>query len=465
MKVILYKYLVFAFLILWGIKVFSNNALKQNKISRDEALCDLDSLMQNIEEIHPNAYAFTSQEEIEEEYNKIKSLIEDSISIYKYYQYLSYVAAKYNDGHISIIYPTQWYKLNNNFIPITVDIDYPTKQIFVNSTDSNHIALKGAKILEINNVPVHEIIDTMTVCQSGESVFFRTERCERYFSQLLYSIYSISGSYSLKIKKDKELEIIDLNGIDYHEFKKINSNSEFSNFLYNAELLNNNTFLIDFRDFSDLKKFKIFLDSSFKLIKEKEVNNLIIDIRNNSGGDSRLGDKLLKYIANDPFTQYGKMEWKISQQLKDLWKNYYSQQGFIMKLYARKINRMTNGELIIENNNKLIRPNKKSKRFRGDIYLLTSSYTFSSAADFAWCFKHYDIGKIIGEETGGWGLCYGDNVYMKLPISNIPINVSCKLFYNIGAASDSFHGVIPDIHVQSEKALEEALNLINNNTL
>ena len=72
------------------------------------------------------------------------------------------------------------------------------------------------------------------------------------------------------------------------------------------------------------------------------------------------------------------------------------------------------------------------------------------------------MGKVVGEETGGWGLCYGDNVYTTLPISNIAINVSCKLFYNIGATNESFHGVIPDYEINPNKAMNYTIEIIKN---
>ena len=59
------------------------------------------------------------------------------------------------------------------------------------------------------------------------------------------------------------------------------------------------------------------------------------------------------------------------------------------------------------------------------------------------------MGKIIGEETGGWVFCYGDNVPAILPISKLMINVSCQLFYDIGTTDKDTHGVIPDYPVKS----------------
>lgn len=101
-------------------------------------------------------------------------------------------------------------------------------------------------------------------------------------------------------------------------------------------------------------------------------------------------------------------------------------------------------------------------RFNGKVYLLTSAQTFSSAADFAQCFSYYKRGKIIGEETGGLVVSYGDIVSHQLPNTKLPITISSKLYYNVGTKADDWHGAIPDIKVFGNDALETALQQIKN---
>lgn len=77
--------------------------------------------------------------------------------------------------------------------------------------------------------------------------------------------------------------------------------------------------------------------------------------------------------------------------------------------------------------------------------------------NFAQAFKHYKTGKIIGEETGGWIVSYGDKITMSLPISKLPLSISTKKFYTVGATDNDKHGVKPDIQINKEEALDYAL--------
>jgi len=459
------KYKVNIILILFLINNYSFSQTKM--IYKENAIQDIDSLHKYIEEIHPNAYAYVSKDEIDNIYTNIKKQINDSLSIYQFYNLLTYIAASYKDGHTSVIIPRVWYEENHKIIPFTIDIK--DDKLFVNKSYLPVKIPQDIEIIEINDISAKNIIDTMINTQSGEAINFRIEKVKYFFPFLLYSIHNFDNNYKIKCRINNEIKILKIKGISYKQYSTLREDNNKNNYNYSARfLLNKSVCVIDFRSFTNLSEFKVFLDSTFFKIKKQNIKNLIIDLRNNTGGNSVLGDELFQYIYNAPFSQYDKTILKVSKQLKLLWKYNYLPNGVYDSLTVAKLLTLKNGvivrtDTIFEENegNNLIPIRKEPNRFTGNTYLLISHFTFSSAADFAWCFKHYNMGKIIGEETGGWGLCYGDNVYTELPNSNIAINVSCKLFYNIGANKESTHGVYPDYPVKSDDALEYALKLID----
>jgi C-terminal processing protease CtpA/Prc len=94
-----------------------------------------------------------------------------------------------------------------------------------------------------------------------------------------------------------------------------------------------------------------------------------------------------------------------------------------------------------------IKPWNNPFRFHGNIYVLTSEFTFSSASNFACTIKDY---KIIGQETGGLASCYGPAIALKLPNTKIDFQVS-YLHVLRPAGFDDGHGVIPDILIENDK--------------
>lgn len=70
---------------------------------------------------------------------------------------------------------------------------------------------------------------------------------------------------------------------------------------------------------------------------------------------------------------------------------------------------------------------------------------------------------VIGEETGGLIESYGDIVTTYLPQTKLKLTISTKLYLNVGAKENDWHGVIPDIIVPPDDALSKALEIIKKN--
>lgn len=232
----------------------------------------------------------------------------------------------------------------------------------------------------------------------------------------------------------------------WKDYKEISEESGF-NYRY-AAIQDKNCMYLDFREFSDRKKFSALLDSMFTEMADQGITNLIIDLRNNAGGNSDVGDELLQYLSPVPFQQYGPMTIRYSDHLRRSYPKWeFSEENGIYHKPA--------GELIP------LRPNPHRFAGKGPVFLLTGKQTFSSATDFAWAAQYFGAAKTVGEETGGWLVCFGDTISFRMPHSGILYGTSWKKFYGYGATDAHTHGVLPDYPVAEEDALEHTLqNLI-----
>lgn len=128
--------------------------------------------------------------------------------------------------------------------------------------------------------------------------------------------------------------------------------------------------------------------------------------------------------------------------------------------YNKKIILRRNGIKTINKKSRLIRLRKNNLRYHGNVFLLISHTTFSSAASFSWAFKYFEMGTVIGEECGGMAVCFGDIIRQRLPYSKLNYGVSYKKFNLYGATDENNHGTIPDYEVQSENALDFTIEFI-----
>lgn len=64
------------------------------------------------------------------------------------------------------------------------------------------------------------------------------------------------------------------------------------------------------------------------------------------------------------------------------------------------------------------------------------------------------MGTVVGEETGGMNVSFGDILTYRLPISGLSTTLSYKRFWHYGADEQEIHGTMPDYTVPQAQAPE-----------
>lgn len=75
------------------------------KLSREQALFDIDALIYNLNEIHPNMYAYCGIAEFMNKVSMVKSQMPDSVTRVELYERVTPLVTMLNDGHTGITFP------------------------------------------------------------------------------------------------------------------------------------------------------------------------------------------------------------------------------------------------------------------------------------------------------------------------------------------------------------------------
>lgn len=419
-------------------------------LTKQQASFDIDALVYTISQVHPDMFATCNQGKFLAEVARIKQQLPDSASKVDLYRLAAPLVAELGDGHTSLYFP-----LNDVFhrdtprMPLSVKAS-PDFKIKANwCIDS--IIPQGAEIISINGHSCKEMLEEMMKYVSGERDFYRLERaCNDFtaFFQLLYAAPDYEVAY--RPVGSKKVLTAKFQPISYDELKKQRPSKQtapqkpaYSFYILKKE----KTAVMDFRSFNDARRMKVFADSMFRTLRKENIANLIIDVRNNGGGNSTVGDTLLRYISPYPFEQMGKALVRVTPTTQRLLGNKNIQPGWYL------FNPEAEGELISP-------LSSEQGHYQGKVYLLTSHHTFSSASSFAWAFKQFGMGTVVGEESGGMNVSFGDILFYHLPVSRLACSISYKRFWQYGADEADIHGTLPDCSVPEEKALDTALKLI-----
>jgi len=425
-------------------------------IQTEQALMDIESLVSNFEKIHYNPYFKTSKTVFNKKKDDLLSSWEkDSISFKKFMVTGMKLSALLSGGHSNMDWQNR--KIipsikSHHYVPFTGKISIDNKTFIV--TKSRHIEISaGMEILSINGI---SIVDLFKECMTyiGGIKAFKNSTCEMVFPLYLFFNESLKGPYTISCANKKEVKTI---GLSLKEFMPLLNNSSFEN--YTFKILDNEVGLISYNSCTGAKKFNKFLKKTFKELEAKKITKLIIDIRENSGGNSDLNDLLLAYITTKSYLQSSGRFWKVSQMSKKVYalRKYekFFGQDFMTKYYN------TPNQDIIEEfwNDDSIQPISPNNYFEGNTCFLIGPNTFSSANFLADAVKTYKLSTLIGSATGEYTNDFGEQLSFSLPYSGCIVNVSST--YDIGANGDKtiFEPVYPDIKVE-DNTLDYAVDWI-----
>ncbi len=148
---------------------------------------------------------------------------------------------------------------------------------------------------------------------------------------------------------------------------------------------------------------------------------LVIDLRTNGGGSPEMVQFLCSYFLDNPRKHLNSFSYKDKEKLTQYWTYTY--------LPGRRLD-------------------------KPDLYLLTSSRTFSAAEEFTYNLKNMKRAVVIGETTGGGAhdnkfVILSDNFEMSLPFARAINPITKTNWEEVG--------VEPDVKVPAGQALETAL--------
>jgi hypothetical protein len=184
------------------------------------------------------------------------------------------------------------------------------------------------------------------------------------------------------------------------------------------KLLEGNVGYIDFRCFSEAADAGPTAIAAMNFLAHADA--IIFDLRQNGGGSPSMIQLISSYLFKEP-THLNSFYIRKSDSIQQFWTQAYVEGPRLTDV---------------------------------DVYVLTSSYTFSGAEEFTYNLKNLKRGTIIGETTGGgahpidYKIFHHLNVGMSLPFG--------RAINPITGTNWEGTGITPDIEVPQEKALDVA---------
>ena len=446
---------------LFVVAFLSVQAQDSIKYSHKQVADDIRFFMSNAAEIHPNLYHDISRQALTDKTDSLIKILPDTLTPVMAYRAFLQTTAFINEGHTSMNTPqvvrAQLKSGRVKYIPIQVN-DYRDAHFEATgiATASN---LGDVKISAINGQSAKDIFNQMMQLKGGLASFKKVIAVKSF--PLFLAAIGVHGPYTVEYTgKGRGKKVALLNGISQAEYiaaMKGAINPE----PYTFTVLNKKYGYLNFRSMRNGAQFEKFADSVFKTIDEQKINKLVIDLRENSGGDSGLGDYLLGYVTETPYRMAGGSQLKVSQQFKTFMKtpglNYSKPDAYFT---------MANGTSMNFGGNDLRKPDDRKYKFKGKVCFLIGSFTFSSANMLASTVKDYKLATLVGEPVGEPANDYGELCTINLPNTGFSGFTSTTLWIRPNGNTRDSKPVAPDYLVKAnsgagDKVLEYALEWLD----
>jgi Peptidase family S41 len=195
-----------------------------------------------------------------------------------------------------------------------------------------------------------------------------------------------------------------------------------------------------------------WIDESFAKLNAEKVAQLIIDIRDNEGGDGAINRALLSHLLKQKFTwpatqsitSYERAPYILAKYL-DTWDySFFDRTGNVEKLGERRYLFAPKAQRNVAD--RTIAP--KPTAFAGKTYLLIGGENSSATFQLAYLVKLSGAAALVGQRTGGnlRGLNGGELAWVTLPNSGVAIDIPLIASNPIEAQPDS--SIEPDILVK-----------------
>ncbi len=461
-------------LLLWLVLAFGSHA----QIRQSDLLKDYDLFRRIYEKANAGLYKYHSKEAIDSIFLMNRKRIQSNTSYREFYTILWNVIDFTGSCHNDLTYPdslTSTLQSQKIFFPLP--LKFLTNKLYANYATEG-IPL-GSEIVSINGIDAKTVVAEVSRFLStdgsnitGKHAFLETKALFLNY----YYAYGPQTTFKIIYTDSSGRHQITLEATDYRsaienykrrfipDYEK-NTKSRYA-FRYldhsGTGLLTVNTFSMGGLKSEGHKRYAAFLDSVFTDLKNKNIQNLVVDIRKNGGGDDPNDLLLYSYLSQRNFRE-NRSAYTLFNKVP-LKKYYLEEEENEIKDLEEELknehNELKNGKYYQnDQNNPVWSP--KPNAFSGKVYLLISPFVASAGSLFASMVKSDDGTMVIGQEAlGGY---YGHTghipVTYKLPKTGLLLTFSLvDLEQDVQKLPDQKYGdgVKPDYTV--EQTIEEYLH-------
>ncbi len=463
---IVFSFITACFLLVMGGCKQPQHSFLENTIPVKDLKEDFTYFRLILESVHPGLYQYNTRKEMDHQFDSVYNSLTSDATTLDFYNRLSGISNNVHCGHTSLYLSaafTDSVRHLDGFFPVPLSVI--DNRLIVNST-SYSIPL-GAEIISINGNRADKLLPKMWKYETvdGFNTMYQQEEGVWDFAMNYFLLKGPQKEFKIRYKNTDEQENSKQITVEAETYAAAADDNFTNRYYYFAEDVNYDMDIIDsihtavmtvytfgFDTYSTDRAFTRFVKNSFRLLRQSpDIKNLVIDLRNNTGGN-----------FHDMFYLYGYLT------RKEEWKEFKSAYTVFNRIpftpyLAKGENDVEGIQASIDSSFDHNRKGRSVRQyadnetkyaalhpFTGKVYVITNTNVQSAASYFAALLQDEGRAKIVGSETGGSGSNTNSFHVLtyELPHSHIRLNVPVvHAEFSLQKTYAGGRGVLPDYPV------------------
>lgn len=388
-------------------------------LTAEQVIEDRDKAIEYLEEIHPYFILEENQSDYQITREKYIQATNDAMSVRDLQAATAEYLCFFQDGHTKL----RW--AENEYVDLRSTY-YDGKTFVVKDGEITDVYIESFGGVAVENI--YEAIDKMFPAENEMA-----QAINRYNYVDGKNVLTFMGAEIIEDKISVAFSDGTQGVYGFYNPSLVTTTATEEEYTGNRWYMDGDIFVVDFNTCSDDEQLREIASELSKKVDEG-CTKVIIDVRENGGGNSNACERLLEAMSMEA-PQYD-MVIRYSKDAKE-------QRGYFRSSGMYRWKAKSNG--------------KKNENI--DLVVLCDRYTFSSATMMCVYVRDGKLGTIIGEPSSNMPNAYGDILYFVLPNSHIYGMVSHKQFIRPDESNNE-RMLVPDIQTSSEDAYDKAVEYL-----
>ena len=434
-----------------------------DNIAPENAKADLARLYSGLVSAEADLFAATPKAVFDRHYHELVESYTKPVSVQKFYNDLQKFTALARHGHTRLegLNPawSEFAERDGKVFPLSFSIHQG--EVIITSAPLNSDINPGDRITSINGkanpIWLAELTETISAETASLAHSLLTQGEFYYF----WLVYGEQEAFEVSVEREARSIHTKLNTVPLGE---VDANSElevgFTLSGREAKVIDDKIGYLrpgpffhfeaetpaDVYNAEALADYTHFIDAAFESFVENKVEHLILDLRDNPGGDSSFSDPVIIWFATEPFRFASEFRIRVSDETTA------SNQARIdagppgasgvSQRFADLFASAQNGDLV--NFEIPMSAPRDGAKFTNEVHVLINRFSYSNAVNVAALIQDYGFGAIYGEETRDMATTYGAMEHFHLPNSGFKVGYPKAHIIRPNGKTES-HPVTPDI--------------------